>query len=1431
MSAGYKPIIEEKPIGPMPAMCPIEEKEPAFAYAVEYACEQSLYSKGVEPHIGGLLGRTEQEGPLSQWLNVANGPHTRSILSIEKQEAKRLWVGWNAPLQADVRWSDITPQDKDNLTIEYAFVPIRPAIQSGEMLGLPTEGYLYHFIDGELLHEYRFQGETKYHFLITKSTAGAMNPEPATKFGIDFVLALWKREGQVVVDQHLLFSRKAMDDQAMSAVDAAFLNEHGVKLDMDAIIPLTKGHVLEDVSRRAAHKAAQGETLEQIAQQHGVSLETLQDLNPTLPLSPLDKGAVIYTEPVGVYNHALDVGYPAFSALLSEGLLSIDRIAREKPFPVVKVASSNKSAFAALAPVRYAIDNRDPKTLNHEVVKGLNPITDTKLFPGGVLRSDKIPYTLRQLRDGWLYALSQDPETDAWSVAEYQVVKGEFKRFVGDLAETRYNAEAEKPQAYVLYQTDRPYFVGYASQRWTQNLQDFYTGDTPESQQARQEWLRDITASTHRLPIEKISKEVADVGKEDLNAFYWTCASPSITEVDEQGLITPLQPAYLTSYQYQVPILCAHHFVALDDPLADFTDLHLRLSQSVLPLLQDDHSQRKTVVAEAIRSLVRISLPPGTLDSVPVDKVVEVEQDLDTCLEYHYSQVQLKKSDNISNFGGGAGLYARAHRLSLAYTEARARLNEYGIAPALLESRFKEYAERRKAHRQVNWADLDTFYKGYLSTLHHFVPMIKHDAPHVIEAIAALGTDPRRFGLDVGEHAHHLVLSTLMDAVLNDLELSVQHVAGLSDSIDELLTDPDNLLGLASYGFSSEIYVATDKLFKDVAFSDFTNETRIPLSGFISAFNDVIGFSDPNSALFTATKNLLIPLERQINQAKQAVTDKGDKAVRSLQMLRFRIINRVMKLPGLSARRAMAMSLWGQAQMSSGKVLLNEGLSAKMQTANGRYHQLLMEAHSTNTALSKLPAESPEHRRMSKSLRQINKQISRYVESIPPVFSEYQSQSVSKYTFSNAASEVNGAFNRIGGMDLVVAALNLINFASQMQTLQEMEKSAPYPDTRKQQMTVTYSVAWFINNTGAVVKGLSLSKIQGNVDLMQNTLKTLKTSKIKGVEVIDALNAQRYIAHSLIAGAAGVIAAGLEGWQVAEDISASKNSLEKALLIGKAGALGMQASSWGYLVVNSLRSRFGTLAIGSVLNGWILALNFWGAALYAVVTVLLLLTKRTELETWLRHSIWGKEPDLSRSAADEYHDLLTLINQPSITFRTTKREIDRADSPNSVTVNFAKEITILLPNAYDNEVVSLCIETGFKPSDYQSLTTHTLFSGKVTRDKNEPTLCRYHLPLPKPLQHLVAQGQGTVRQEQVNVFVGRHANNPYDNGHALASVYQAQSLAEVVDGNGKYRPMVELAESKLSLMPTHQAQLRMPPMPTQTEPSVGEPAQKQGKEE
>ncbi|MDK9754838.1 hypothetical protein KIV40_05100, partial [Vibrio sp. D173a] len=317
--------------------------------------------------------------------------------------------------------------------------------------------------------------------------------------------------------------------------------------------------------------------------------------------------------------------------------------------------------------------------------------------------------------------------------------------------------------------------------------------------------------------------------------------------------------------------------------------------------------------------------------------------------------------------------------------------------------------------------------------------------------------------------------------------------------------------------------------------------------------------------------------------------------------------------------------------------------------------------------------------------------ISRHIEAIPVLFREYESKAVGKYSFTEAASKLDSQFNRIGRVDFVVASLNLINVVSQMQTLQALQDSAPHPDTRRQEMTLGYSVAWFINNTGAVIKGLSLSKVQNNIDLMESTIKLLKTGSVKGVEMREVLTAERYVAHSLIAGVAGVMAAGLEGWQTMEDFAASRSTSERLLLRAKVAALGLQTLSWGGLVYNSLRTRLDLLFVGEVLQGWILAANFWGAALYAVVTIVQLVTQRTPLETWLNHSVWGKEPDGNLNAADEYHALLKLLNQPTIQSIPTKRHIAKTDSMTDTMVNFEQGITLILPNAYEGEMVTLSV--------------------------------------------------------------------------------------------------------------------------------------------
>lgn len=126
-SAGYKPIIEDKPIAAAAPPPPTEEA-PAFAYAVDFACERGLFKSAVKPSLVCTLAKTKEEDAISQWREVADGVHTRSIASVKEQEAKRLLVGWNAQTPTPFGWEDITPQDKESLTVEHAFIPLRPAL-------------------------------------------------------------------------------------------------------------------------------------------------------------------------------------------------------------------------------------------------------------------------------------------------------------------------------------------------------------------------------------------------------------------------------------------------------------------------------------------------------------------------------------------------------------------------------------------------------------------------------------------------------------------------------------------------------------------------------------------------------------------------------------------------------------------------------------------------------------------------------------------------------------------------------------------------------------------------------------------------------------------------------------------------------------------------------------------------------------------------------------------------------------------------------------------------------------------------------------------------------------------------------------------------------------------------------------------------------
>ncbi|AUI88681.1 hypothetical protein BS333_20565 [Vibrio azureus] len=1289
-SAAYQCVRDEKPIEKVEKVFQEAKKEPAFAYGIEFACDHSLFKQHVWTSLAVKLAKTGAEDQISMWNSVAAGKHTHYIAKVAEQEEKTLNIGWNNQSATPFDLDPVTPQAKDNLNITEAFIPVRPAIQMGTILGLPTEGYLYHFLDGKLLTEYRCKGEKNHRFVVTRSQEGAMNPEPIDEQTFEFILALWKRGEQVVTDQYLFYSLEPLDDDAIKGVDEGFLNEHGIKLDMDKLLPLTEGPGV-----RKCHIIEKGDTLIGVAKKHGLTLEELIDLNPHWKGNEraLEINARLYLEEVSDYNHGDDVGYPSTSALIGKGLFSIGRECTKRPFPVVRITTSPMATYSALAPVRYAIDIIDKEKSNPDQSVGCNPPKEDTLFPGGIFRSEHTPYTLRQLRNGWVYIVSQDLESSKWSVEEYQALSGEFYRFIGETEQERLEAEAEKPKSHLLYLSDRPCFIGFASQRWTQLVQDLYTGESEESDTARTDWLRDVNGKEHLSDINTIEDNTADVGEEDIDIFEETCAAPSISKDLKSHLLSPLKLRNQADYQYQVPTLTQHNMIALDDPIGDMVDLYMRLSRYVAPTVKDKQTQRKLNIASTVRSLVRVPLDSKITADLSIEEQIQLESDVDYVLG---TMNHLEASQKLLDGAHGrkdAFILAQSSKGSaenkLKNPEILNRLSNKGLSLKDVEALLPDYQKRLRAHGNIDWLAMDEFYAKHSKLQNECIAGIQHHAPILLDAFYTLGNDPRRFGYDISSPVHLTTLHELMDSILNDVYLSEELSESVKDKVDELSSNCYNLIGLTPYFYNVSLYASVNDLSNKPDFRKQVGEVydngRLPFSAFIAAFDDIIGF-DSNSKLFQYTKSALVPIENTLNKIKGALTSAGDQMLTSMSSVTFRVASRNMgsKIPAVRESSTAAI-LFIQNNIYDLDIKQNKYFRAHHRELKAK----IDEINKLKKALKGLKKGSKAYNVKSNLLKNTEKNLRGMELNItdkdkPPMDG-----------FLQARNKISNKLNTLGRWDTVVSVLNLVNTLNQVEALQYMHGNASEADIADQQLTVAYSAAWFINAVAGTARSMMLSKVLGKNDLLENSLRAL-ANKSSSLQL-----AKSYITASLLAGTAGIIAIGLEGWQTYLQHANSTDSTERILLKAKGIGLAAQGVGWAGLLIQVFRTRFLGLAVGSVLNGWILAFNFWGALLYLAATVFLILTKKLPLEAWLADCVWGIDPDTSLTPQQEFKNLIAILHAPKIENMSLYQTSE----------GVYHHILITIPNSQPGEKIWLGLSQGFSSRKGDWLTKQKLEGG------------------------------------------------------------------------------------------------------------------------
>lgn len=302
-SAGYAPNIEEtyvpEPVKPDTSNVPLKLK---YEYCFEVACSDETFRKSVG--CAFELIKTEQESMIGRWETERTDHGTKYIAYTAFDEPKKLvakvashTLGISVPENVQVK-------PIGSGVVREAFIPVIPSVQLGERLGLPTEGYYYHFYNGRLVQEYKLLGNGKWAFYGTRSTHEQLNDEQGYNIYQSAILVYWKLEGKEAENQYLVYLEQQMTQEELDNLNDDWLAQHGIRLDISELLAATKQPVAERQTLQPAEtqkaeskpethtvgadsNTNQRESWAAIAAQYGLSAKQLLDLNPQYNADPM----------------------------------------------------------------------------------------------------------------------------------------------------------------------------------------------------------------------------------------------------------------------------------------------------------------------------------------------------------------------------------------------------------------------------------------------------------------------------------------------------------------------------------------------------------------------------------------------------------------------------------------------------------------------------------------------------------------------------------------------------------------------------------------------------------------------------------------------------------------------------------------------------------------------------------------------------------------------------------------------------------------------------------------------------------------------------------------------------------------------------------------------------------------------------------------
>ncbi|WP_136483679.1 T6SS effector BTH_I2691 family protein [Vibrio sp. H11] len=964
-----------------------------------------------------------------------------------------------------------------------------------------------------------------------------------------------------------------------------------------------------------------------------------------------------------------------------------------------------KLSMLGIIPVRYAFDDND------EHGDQLHPFPDDGKRWQGRFKSDERHYTLRQLRDGWIYVFDQTANT----FHEYQVLGCKFIKIDWS------SDEATKPAAgrgskgetksCLFYPSTHTLFIGYAHQRWTWRVCEHMRSDSGSRNALMRKLSLNQCDENSALPHAQFARYlgdyVADIDVSDQNElFEHTCTPLSASEQQDDtpsesefNLVAVKPAAASSEYLSDLPEQTSAVFVALDDPLADTSDLFIQFAKQVgsrSQLMGDEDKQHKLQMAALTRSLGRVTVEEKDLPEY-------IKQDPIRLLEFEKALTEYVATAELAEieFTDAASQGVVPIFDSPIQKEADQQLAElkrmYNFSPS--SQQMRDWKTKNNVfHDEVRWDDLDNFLIEHYTQLEGLDEQIQAHYAKFMTAFNQLGTDPVSLGIDNQDAYQQAYLMDLVSQFLAVVTQANSSEKGLARLKKELSFDsPKNLMALASAGFSVEANKAINEHVKDFSTSFLSLSTpsdMVALSTAIANWDTFTGDSRIQEKAWF--KSLIDPIQLSFSAMQSAIANQAKDSWGALQELLF---------PYQYARKPGTQSLLSNIRLILVENIVNEDAVLK---SNPNYakelgnfgvklNNILKEI---DGAINLKPGKiSPKNHQVGMANAARRKLENLYSKELPMMVT-LKEQAAMK-TFQQSVNEkleavwqktkVNSTSvsNSLGGLGGLVFALNLWNTMAVLEALPQKlaDNSSLSPLDNPAVGEALYATGYTLAAAGAISVAKSWEIIATRKSLLRLSLNMAINNNPGSV----AGSALKTFSKSMaLVSTVGMLASALETWESWGRLNdSSKPDMERIGYGIKMVATAAQGAVFSVQLITFFASRLGlfSITVGAIYAGWMLAALSIIGFLYLLAVIMTNVFKRSDMEQWLINSTWGTETE-SWPPTQELINLELLIHRPVIRLKSVLKEL-----PDNQRYNFKMQwqLEIEVPSYLENRTIGLQI--------------------------------------------------------------------------------------------------------------------------------------------